>query len=120
MYFKKETYTNDMEILITTTNLVTFTGTVLASNVTAGDEHGRKYVLAGAFVDVDGNVVKATGDTFTGTPIGILYKTVDVTYGDAPCSLIVEGYVREDRVLDGYSAAAKTAVKTKLPNVKFK
>lgn len=120
MYFKKISYDNDMEILVTPANLVTFSGTVLASNVTTGDDHGKKYVLAGAFIDADGNVVKATGDTFTGNPVGILYKTVDITNGDAAGALIVEGYVREDRVLDGYSTAAKTAVKSKLPNIRFR
>lgn len=120
MYFRKETYANDMEILVTEKNLVTFSGTVLASNVTQADEHGRKYVPAGSFIDAEGNVVKASGDTFSGSPVGVLYKTVDVTNGDMPCSLVVEGYLREDRVLDGYSTAAKTAVKAKLPNITFR
>ncbi|MCR1952869.1 hypothetical protein NSA50_17855 [Clostridium sp. DSM 100503] len=120
MYFKTENYTNDMEILASPKNLVTFTATVLASNVTTADEHGRKYVPAGSFIDSTGVVVKASGDTFAGTPIGVLYKTVDVTDGDMPCSIIVEGYLREDRVLDGYSTAAKTAVKAKIPNIKFR
>lgn len=120
MYFKKETYTNDMEILVTQANLVTFTGFVKASNITTADEHGRKYVPVGSFIDAEGIVVTATGDALTGTPIGVLYKTVDVTNGDMPCSIIVEGYLREDRVLDGYSAAAKTAVKSKLPKITFR
>lgn len=120
MYLKKETYTNDMEILVTEKNLVTFSGTVLASNVTSADEHGRKYVPAGSFIDATGLVVKASGDTFPGTPVGVLYKTVDVTNGDMPCSLVVEGYLRADRVLDGYSEAAKTAVKAKVPNITFR
>lgn len=120
MFYKKESYTNDMEILVTAKNLVTFSGTVLASNVTTADEHGRKYVLAGSFIDATGVVVKASGDTFPGTPVGVLYETVDVTNGDMPCSLVVEGYLREDRVLDGYSAAAKTALKAKLPAITFR
>jgi hypothetical protein len=124
MNFKKETYTNDMEILVTPANLVTFSGTVLAANVTTGDEHGRKYVLGGSLIDADGNVVKQTGasgsETLTATPVGILYKTVDVTNGDMPCSLVVEGYLRADRVLDGFAAKAITAIKTALPNVTFR
>lgn len=124
MNFKKETYTNDMEILVTPANLVTFSGTVLAANVTDGDEHGKKYVLAGSLIDTDGNVVKQTGElgseTLTTTPVGILYKTVDVTNGDMPGSLIVEGYLRADRVLDGFAAKAIEEIKTALPKVTFR
>lgn len=124
MYFTQTNYTNDMEILVTPANLVTFSGTVLAANITDGDEHGKKYVLSGSLIDADGNAVKQTGElgseTLTTTPVGILYKTVDVTNGDIPGALIVEGYLRADRVLDGYSEAAITAVKTALPKITFR
>lgn len=119
MYFKKTNYENDMEILVTAANLVAFTGTVLATGVTANVE-GKKIVLAGSLIDADGNVVTAVGDALTGTPVGMTYKTIDVTNGDQPCAIIVEGYVREDRVLDGYSEAAKTAVKEALPKITFR
>lgn len=123
MNFTRATYSNDMEILVTPANLVTFSGTVLAAGATA-DEHGRKYVLAGSLIDADGNVVNQTGasgsETLTTTPMGILYKTVDVTNGDMPCSLVVEGYLRADRVLDGFAAKAITAIKNALPNIKFR
>lgn len=120
MYFKRLNYENDMEILVTEKNLVTFSGTVLASNVAQADENGRKYVKAGSFVDATGAVVKNSGSTFPGTPVGILLETVDVTNGDAPASIIVEGYLREDRVFDGYDEGAKTAAKAKVPNIKFR
>lgn len=124
MKFKKETYTNDMEILVTDANLVTFSGTVLAANVTEGDESGKKYVSAGSFIDVDGNVVKSTGtagaETLTSTPVGVLYKTVDVTDGDQPGALIVEGYVRADRVLDAIPAKAVEKIKAALPKITFR
>lgn len=120
MNFKRETYTNDMEILVTNANLVTFSGTVLAANVTTGDEHGKKYVKASSLIDSNGNIVTATGDVLSGTPVGVLYKTVDVTNGDMPCSLVVEGYLRADRVLDGFSDKAITAIKAALPNIKFR
>lgn len=123
MNFKKESYTNDMEILVTPANLVVFSGTVLAANVLTGDEHGKKYVAAGSLIDADGNVVTQTGttgsETLSTTPVGILYKTVDVTDGDQPGSLIVEGYVRTDRTIDTFAAKAVTAIKAALPNVKF-
>ena len=120
MYFKKTSYENDMEILVTEKNLVTFSGTVLASNVTQADENGRKYVKAGSFIDAAGTVVKPNETSFEGNPIGILYKTVDVTNGDAPASIIVEGYLREDRIFDGFQDQAKTAAKAKVPNIKFR
>lgn len=119
MYFTRTSYENDMEILATEKNLVTFSGTVLASNVTQADEHGKKYVKAGSFIDATGAVVNPSGTSFDGNPIGILYKTVDVTHGDAPASIIVEGYLREDRIFDGFEEAAKTAAKAKVPNIKF-
>jgi hypothetical protein len=124
MNFSRTSYTNDMEILYSDANLVTFSGTVLAANVTTGDEHGRKYVVVGSLIDKDGNLVKQTGatgsETLTTTPVGILYKTVDVTNGDESCSLVVEGYLRADRVLDGFAEKAITAIKTALPNIKFR
>lgn len=123
MHFTRTSYENDMEILATEKNLVTFSGTVLASNVTQADEHGKKYVKAGSLIDADGNVVNQTGDsgseTLTTTPVGILYRTADVTNGDMPCSLVVEGYLRADRVLDGFAEKAIEAIKAALPNIKF-
>ena len=235
MNFKKESFTNDMEILVTPANLVAFSGTVLAANVPVGDEHGKKYVPGGSLIDADGNVVTevdtqtaagtagvytltigtafVNGDTvkindttytakttpaagsatefavgttattqatalkalvaaieigftvtnsgatiiftqkvngtgaiptvtntgtgsatiaqttagvaptythaLSGTPKAILYKTVDVTDGDQPGSLIVEGYLRSDRVLDTFETTTITAIKAALPNIKF-
>ncbi|WP_341465787.1 hypothetical protein, partial [Clostridium saccharobutylicum] len=63
MNFTRTTYDNDMEILYRNANLVTFSGTVLAANVTDADEHGKKYVTSGSLIDKDGNVVKQTGAT---------------------------------------------------------
>ncbi|SHK39408.1 hypothetical protein SAMN02745163_03746 [Clostridium cavendishii DSM 21758] len=119
MYWKKETYKTDMEILATEANLVTFSGTVKSANITP-DEHGRKYVTAGSLMDATGVVVTVNGDALTGTPVGILYKTVDVTKGDMPCSLVVEGYLRADRVLAGLSDKVVSAIKSALPNIKFR
>jgi hypothetical protein len=124
MNFTRMSYTNDMEILYSNANLVTFSGTVLTANVPAGDEHGKKYVLAGSLIDASGNVVKQTGatgaETLTSTPVGILYKTVNVTNGDEACSLVVEGYLRADRVLDGFATKAIAAINAALPNIKFR
>ena len=124
MNFKRETFTSDLEILATPANLVCFSGTVLASNVPTGDEHGKKYVVAGSLIDATGAIVTQTGDagseTLTTTPVGILYRTVDVTNGDEAASLVVEGYLRADRVLSGFAAKGITAIKVALPNIKFR
>lgn len=123
MYFKKESYVNDLEILVTSANLVTFTATVSSTGVTA-DEHGKKYVKAGSLIDANGAVVTQTGtagsETLSSTPVGILYDTIDVTYGNMPAAIIVEGYVRKDRVLASFATAAQTLIKTALPNVRFR
>lgn len=124
MYFGKKTYESDLEILVTEKNLVSFSGTILESNVTTADENGKKYVKCGSLIDKDGNVVKQTGDsgseTLSTTPVGILYKNADVTNGDVEGALIVEGYLRADRVLDGFADKAVEAIKAALPNIKFR
>jgi len=124
MYFTQTNYTNDMEILVTPANLVAFSGTVLAANVTTADENGKKYVLAGSLIDADGNVVTETGtvgsETLSTVPVGILYRTVEVTNGDTPCSLIVEGYVRKDRVIDGVFDNTLDDIKAALPKITFR
>jgi len=121
--FKKIIYTNEMEILATDANLVCFSGTILAAGAVA-DADGKKYVEAGSFIDDIGAVVTETGtagsETLTTTPVGVLYQTVDVTNGDAPASIMVEGYLRADRVFAGVAAAAVVLIKEALPELKFR
>lgn len=123
MYFKRKKYTNDMEILVTEKNLVRFSATISDEGVTA-DENGKKYVLAGTLIDADGKKVTQTGssgsETLSATPVGVLFTTTNVTEGAMPGSLVVEGYLRADRVLDGFAAKAVTAIKAALPNIKFR
>lgn len=123
MNFKKETYTTDMEILVTEANLVTFSGTVTADEVET-NEDGRKIVLSGSLIDADGEVVKETGDEgseeLSSTPVGVLYKTVDVTNGAQPAALIVEGYLRKDRVIDSVFDNTLDDIKAALPKITFR
>lgn len=123
MYWKKETYKNEMEILYSTANLVTFSGTVKNTNVKP-DEHGKKYVLSGSLIDANGNVVTQTGvagsEALSATPVAVLYRTVDVTQSDEPGSFIVEGYLRADRVLNPFVDKIKDTIKKSLPNIKFR
>ena len=121
--FEKITYTNEMEILATDANLVCFSGTVLNAGVVA-DADGKKYVVAGSFIDATGTVVTETGiegsETLTTTPVGVLYQTVDVTNGDEPASIMVEGYLRTDRVLAPFADAAIVLLKAALTEIKFR
>lgn len=123
MYVTNKTYESDLTILASNANLVTFSGTVLATAGTA-DSDGKKYVVAGTLIDADGKKVTQTGstgsETLSTTPVGILFKTVDVTNGDQECSLVVEGYIRADRVLDGFAEKAVTAIKAALPKITFR
>lgn len=123
MNFTKISYTNDMEILATEANLVTFSGTVLSAGVTAGAD-GKKVVLAGSLIDAAGNVVTETGtsgsETLSTMPVGVLYHTVDVTNGDQPVALVVEGYLRKDRVIDGVFDNTLDDISVALPNIKFR
>lgn len=123
MSFTKLTYTNEMEILASDANLVCFSGTVLNAGVVA-DANGKKYVLAGKLINAAGAVVTQTGsagsETLSTTPVGVLYQTVNVTNGDEPCSLVVEGYLRADRVLVGFAAAAVVLIKAALTEIKFR
>lgn len=122
MKWTNTTYTNSMEILATEANLVTFSATVKQGS-TEADEHGRKYIVAGSLIDANGTVVTQTGsggsETLSATPVGVLLTTVNVTDGDKPCALVFEGYLRADRVLDGFAAKVVTAIKTALPEIKF-
>jgi len=121
--FKKITYTNEMEILFSEANLVCFSGTVLSAGVVA-DADGKKYVPAGSFIDATGAVVVETGtagsETLTSAPVGVLYQTVDVTNGDSPASIMVEGYLRADRVFAGVADAAVVLIKAALTEIKFR
>ncbi|NFI95265.1 hypothetical protein FC961_12855 [Clostridium botulinum] len=123
MYFKKENYTNDMEILFTRNNLVTESATIVDTGVTA-DNEGNKYVTQGTLIDSTGAVVTQKGsggsETLSATPVGILYRTVNVKNGSELCSLIIEGYVRTDRVLGDFAEAAQKLIKAALPKVTFK
>lgn len=88
---KKTIYKNDVEILATEKNLVSFTSTISDSGVKA-DQEGFKIVPKGSLVDASG-VIKNDA-----TVVGILLNSVDVTNGPQPGAVIVEGYILKDRL----------------------
>ena len=65
-------------------------------------ENGAKYVRMGT--------VYPANDT---TAEGIIYEDVDVSTGDMPGSVVLEGKVYEDRLPVKLESAAKTALKNK-------
>lgn len=95
MYYKEIKRDNSPEFLASE-KYVNFTTTISNVGVKA-DEYGRKYVLAGTVIDVDGKAATTEG-VATKAAAGILFATVDVTYGPQPGALMVEGYVREARL----------------------
>lgn len=61
----------------------------------------------------DGGVIKA-GTVFPSNDaeaIGILHDDVDVSHGDVPCSVIVEGHILKDRLPEVPAEEAITAMK---------
>lgn len=79
---------------------VRLTKTISASHAQAKTTaEGTKYVPAGAVIPSN-----ATG------AVGILYEDIDVTNGDAPGSVVVEGRVYESRLPAEVVAAAKTSM----------
>lgn len=111
MYFKETQYGNSAEFLASQ-HYINFSTTISNVGVTA-DENGRKYVLAGTLIGVDGKAA-ATGTVATKAVAGILFATVDVTYGPQPGALMQEGYVLEGRLQQSVDGALPEAIKTSL------
>lgn len=115
MYFKNIQYDNSPEFLASE-KYINFTTTVSDEGV-AADEHGKKYVLGGTILTEDGK-------KFTGAEgqvlAGILFATVEVTYGPQAGACMVEGYVREARLPQSdESGVLDTAIKTALAATKI-
>ncbi|WP_343118416.1 hypothetical protein, partial [Clostridioides difficile] len=87
MYFKEVNFDNTPEFLASQ-HYINFSKTAIDTDVVA-DENGKKYVLAGSLLGESGKVVKITrggsSDSYTYSlsenPVGIVFSTVDVTYG---------------------------------------
>ena len=125
MYFKEVNFDNTPEFLASQ-HYINFSKTALDTDVVA-DENGKKYVLAGSLLGESGKVVNITRGGSSGSytytlsedPVGIVFSTVDVTYGPQPVASMVEGYVITERLQGEYVKEAIDTIKTKLPNIKF-
>jgi hypothetical protein len=126
MYFKEIEFKNTPNFLASQ-HCINFTKTALDTDVIP-DENGKKYVIAGSLLGESGKIVKITRSGSTGSytyalsedPVGIVFSTVDVTYGPQPVATMVEGYVIAERLQGEYVDEAVEDIKAKLPNIKFR
>lgn len=98
--FSKEILKNDHYVAIP--NPVLATGGV--------EEDGKKVVKAGSILDKTGKIVN------DGTAVGVLLHDVDVTYGNANGTIVVQGFINGNKIPNKNIASA---VVTALPQVKF-
>lgn len=125
MYYRKEIFENQPEFLKSQT-CQTISCTVNDETVKA-DEKGRKYVVGGSLLDEEGNVVEITRSGSVGAytyhcsnpPVGILLKTVEVTYGIQPGALLIDGAVNTERLPEEYAVEAVQELIPFLPYIKF-
>lgn len=121
MYYKTNIPINNEPEFLASDKVVSFTGTVVQADV-AADEYGRKIVHKGSLIGKTGKVVNIAADgTLSEPPAGILMHPLDVTYGDQPAGLLVEGYVIGQRLSLGieYTDEIGTKIKEALPEIKF-
>ena len=125
MYLVKKTYDNSPEFL-RNEHYENITCTVLDTGVTA-DTEGKKFVLAGSLLDKDGKMVKVARSgssgaytyTFSAEPVGILFATTEVTYGQQAGALMIAGSVNTERLQGEYLVDAVDQMVEKMPFIKF-
>lgn len=126
MYLVKKTYDNSPEFL-RNEHYENITCTVLDTGVTA-DTEGKKFVLAGSLLDKDGKVVKVARSgssgaytyTFSTEPVGILFATTEVTYGQQAGALMIAGsLIQHGAAAGGIPGDAVDQMVEKMPFIKF-
>lgn len=117
-YFIKDykKYETEPEIFKTYKNRVAFTGTISDDGVTANEE-GEKIVPRGTAIDKDGKISSVSGGSGS-DPVGILDKTVNVTYGPIIAPVIIEGYLLGAR-LNVTDHEDYSSITTALPEIKI-
>lgn len=76
----------------------------------------RQFPQSGATTTSDGKKYWKMGSVYPsndGNAEGIVYEDVDVTTGDMPGSVVLNGVVYEDRLAVALDASAKTALQAK-------
>lgn len=125
MYLAKKSFENIPEFL-KSAHYQNVSCTVSDAGVEA-DERGKKFVPAGTILDGDGKAVKITNSgttesptySFSGEPKGILFETVEVTYGPQPGALMVDGSVNAERLQGEIDEEAVQELVKKMPFIKF-
>lgn len=117
--------TPDIEFLADENGLITVSHTILPDGIEP-DEQGKKYAIKGSFVDKDGKILKPTFSaesvTFDTDPVGILFASVNVTYGPAMGAIMYRGRIRGEWFNWGdndYVPALAKSVQEKLPGIDF-
>lgn len=127
MHYKHPTYQVEPtpEFLAHEKGLVTISHTIVPDGIEA-NELGHKIAVKGSYIDKDGKVLKPTftedSVTFDSDPIGILFSSVDVTYGNADGAIMYKGIVQGDFMDWGdqeWNVQLGEAVHKKLPNIDF-
>lgn len=113
MYLTRKKYENFPEFL-KSASYQNISCTVSDENIEA-DQQGRKFVPAGSLLDADGKIVSAA----SGTVVGILFDTVEVTYGPQPGALLIDGSVNTERLPDSGAVEAVQELIAKMPYIKF-
>lgn len=118
--FKKETYTNENDILIAPELAYGLPVIVGNTGVTANDE-GKKIIKAGTplYADADPKMERQTVMSVSGTTVyGVARHDIDVTDGNANDTLLIAGYV-DYLKLDATVQTAVDSVKTSLSKITF-
>jgi len=107
MKVRETKYGNYKEILKYPDHHVGIAVMVSDTGVTANAD-GKKIVPAGTLVGglSAGKVTKVNG---SGTE-GVLLSDTDVTYGDAPATMIVHGFIDKSKIPEQPSSSASTAL----------
>lgn len=127
MHYSYPTYQVEptIEFLAHEKGLVTISHTIVPDGIEP-NELGHKIAVKGSYIDKDGKVLKPTftedSVTFDSDPIGILFSSVDVTYGNADGAIMYKGIVQGDYMDWGdqeWNVKLGEAVHAKLPNIDF-
>lgn len=127
MHYLHPTYVVEptIEFLAHEKGLVTISHTIVPDGIEP-NELGHKIAVKGSYIDKDGKVLKPTftedSVTFDSDPIGILFSSVDVTYGNADGAIMYKGIVQGDFMDWGdqeWNVKLGEAVHEKLPNIDF-
>ena len=105
MKFKQTDYGNNIEILKYGVQDYIARPIMVSANSIVADADGKKIVKAGSILSGAGAIVNDA------TAEGVLLWDVDVTYGDAPGSLVMFGFIDKTKLPVQPEAEAITALK---------